>query len=153
VAPETLVHWKQLQDNDLIVPCPRALPNDVDDTPTDADDTGSAMPHRQKTSCNSLELSSDMLMLTTRDALIHVSQLPDTYSLFGNSLIFWASKVQSVISLFSCGAEYTAIAHAAIRLYGLPISLKPSDCDILQAHNLSGLTVNYCFERMSLLAL
>ncbi|KAF5866133.1 hypothetical protein ETB97_000667 [Aspergillus alliaceus] len=32
VPPEILVHWKHLLDNDLIVPCPRALPDNVDDT-------------------------------------------------------------------------------------------------------------------------
>lgn len=26
-------------DDDMMVPCPRALPDDVADTPTDADDT------------------------------------------------------------------------------------------------------------------
>lgn len=35
VHPEILVLLKHLLDNDLIVPCPRALPDDVDDTPTD----------------------------------------------------------------------------------------------------------------------
>lgn len=35
VHPEILVLLKHLLVNDLIVPCPRALPDDVDDTPTD----------------------------------------------------------------------------------------------------------------------